>query len=127
MDRAPSLEPYLKIDGRKILADVMGTFERYKPTEAAHEDYLLSIEGERFGESMRYVRSCPEQLLILGDLLPKIETPVQLIAGARDPVVPPVNAEYLHERLPRSKLDIINALHFIWEDATDTYAALVTS
>jgi hypothetical protein len=64
MDRAPSLEPYLKIDGRKILADVMGTFERYKPTEAPHEDYLLSIEGERFGESMRYVRSCPEQLPI---------------------------------------------------------------
>jgi hypothetical protein len=39
----------------------------------------------------------------------------------------PVNAEYLHERLPKSKLDLIDALHFIWEDAADAYAALVTS
>jgi hypothetical protein len=42
-------------------------------------------------------------------------------------VVPPVNAEYLHERLPTNKLDIIDAGHFIWEDAADTYATLVTS
>jgi pimeloyl-ACP methyl ester carboxylesterase len=41
--------------------------------------------------------------------------------------VPPVNAEYLHERLPRSELNIIDAGHFIWEDAADTYAALVAS
>jgi len=41
--------------------------------------------------------------------------------------VPPANAEYLHERLPKSKLDIIDAAHFIWEDAADTYASLVTS
>ena len=124
---APSLEPYRKIDGREIVTAVMATFERYKPTEAARQDYLASFEGERFAESMRYVRTYPEQLPILRDLLPKIETPVQIIAGARDPVVPPVNAEYLHERLPKSKLDIIDALHFIWEDAADTYAALVTS
>jgi hypothetical protein len=41
--------------------------------------------------------------------------------------VPPVNAEYLHERLPKSKLDLIDALSFIREDAADAYAALVTS
>jgi pimeloyl-ACP methyl ester carboxylesterase len=41
--------------------------------------------------------------------------------------VPPVNAEFLHERLPKSKLDLIDAGHFIWEDAADQYAALVTS
>jgi len=41
--------------------------------------------------------------------------------------VPPANAEYLHERLPRSKLDLIDALHFVWEDAADTYATLVVS
>jgi pimeloyl-ACP methyl ester carboxylesterase len=111
---------------RNRVTPMMATFERYKPTEAAREDYLASFEGERFAESMRYVRTYPEQLPILGDLLPKIETPVQIIAGARDPVVPPVNAEYLHERLPKSKLDLIDALHFIWEDAADAYA-LVTS
>jgi pimeloyl-ACP methyl ester carboxylesterase len=54
-------------------------------------------------------------------------TPVRIIAGARDPVVPSVKAGYLHERLPKSELDSIDALRFIWEDAADTYAALVTS
>jgi pimeloyl-ACP methyl ester carboxylesterase len=35
--------------------------------------------------------------------------------------------EFLHERLPHSKLDIVDAGHFTWEDAPDEYAALVTS
>ena len=76
---------------------------------------------------MRYVRSYPTELPVLRDLLPKIQTPVQIIAGARDRAVPPVNAEYLHERLPKSKLDVLDAGHFTWEDAADEYAALVTS
>jgi pimeloyl-ACP methyl ester carboxylesterase len=123
---APSLEPYRKIDGRQIVTAAIGTLELYRLTDAARQDYLSSYEGERFAESMRYVRTYPEQLPVLRDLLPTIETPVLIINGARDPVVPPVNAEYLHERLPKSKLDIIDAGHFVWEDAADTYAALVT-
>ena len=95
--------------------------------DVVREDYLASYEGERFVESMRYVRTYPTELPVLRDLLPEIQTPVQIIAGARDPAVPPVNAEYLHERLPKSKLDIIDAGHFTWEDAADEYAALVTS
>jgi pimeloyl-ACP methyl ester carboxylesterase len=75
---------------------------------------------------MRYVRSYPTELLALRDLLREIQTPVQIIAGARDPAVPPVNAEFLHERLPKSRLDIVDAGHFTWEDAADEYAALVT-
>ena len=34
---------------------------------------------------------------------------------------------FLHERLPHSKLDIVDAGHFTWEDAAPKYAALVTS
>jgi pimeloyl-ACP methyl ester carboxylesterase len=41
--------------------------------------------------------------------------------------VPPVNAEFLQARLPNSRLDIVNAGHFTWEDAADEYAALVTN
>lgn len=124
---APDLEPYRRIDGRQIVTAAVATLERYTPTDIAREDYLASYEGERFAESMRYVRTYPTELPVLRDLLPTIRTPVQLIAGRRDPVVPPVNAEFLHERLPKSKLDIIDAGHFTWEDAADEYAALVTS
>jgi pimeloyl-ACP methyl ester carboxylesterase len=102
----------------------MGTLERYHPTEVAREDYLSSYAGERFAESMRYVRTYPTELPALGDLLPGIQTPVEIISGTRDAVVPPVNAEYLHQRLPRSKLDLIDAAHFIWEDAADEYASI---
>ncbi len=124
---APSLEPYRKIGGDKIVEAALGTLEQYRPTDTARQDYLNSFAGDRFAESMRYVRAYPQDLPILRDLLTTIETPVLIINGARDAVVPPVNAEYLHERLPRSKLNIIDAAHFIWEDAADTYADLVTS
>jgi pimeloyl-ACP methyl ester carboxylesterase len=124
---APDLEPYRRLDGRDIVAGVITTLERYTLTDVAREDYLSSYEGDRFAESMRYVRSYPTELAILRDLLPQIQTPVQLIAGKRDKVVPPVNAEFLHERLPRSKLDIIDTGHFTWEDGEDEYASLVTA
>jgi pimeloyl-ACP methyl ester carboxylesterase len=124
---APDLAPYRRIDGRQVVTVVLGTLERYTPTDAAREDYLLSYEGERFAESMRYVQTYPTELPVLRDLLPAIQTPVQIIAGRRDAVVPPVNAEFLHDRLPKSKLDIIDAGHFTWEDSADEYAALVSS
>ena len=76
---------------------------------------------------MRYVRTYPAELPALRDLLPQVQTPVQIIAGCRDRAVPPVNAEFLHERLPHSKLDIIDAGHFTWEDGSDQYATLVTT
>src|SRR5262245_42738885 len=82
---APSLEPYRKVDGGQIVAAAIGTLERYKPTDTARRDYLSSYEGERFAESMRYVRTYPEQLPALRGLLPAIETPVLIINGARDP------------------------------------------
>jgi pimeloyl-ACP methyl ester carboxylesterase len=124
---APSLEPYRKIDGRQVVTVAIGTLERYTPSDAAREDYLASFAGERFAESMRYVQAYPQELPVLRDLLPAIETPVQIITGKRDRVVPPVNAEFLHQRLPKSKLDLVDADHFIWEDAADQYAALVTT
>jgi pimeloyl-ACP methyl ester carboxylesterase len=76
---------------------------------------------------MRYVRTYPTELPILRDLLPQIQTPVQIFAGARDRAALPVNAEFLHERLPSSKLDMIDVGHFVWEDGADEFAALVTS
>jgi pimeloyl-ACP methyl ester carboxylesterase len=123
---APDLEAYRKIDGHQIIIGTLGQFERYTPTQAAREDYISSYAGGRFVESMLYVRAYPRDLPVLRDLLPTIQTPVLIIAGARDHVVPPVNAEYLHERLPNNKLAMLDTGHFTWEDGADQYAALVT-
>ena len=83
--------------------------------------------GDRFAEASRYVRSYPEQLPLLADLLPRTFTPVQIITGRRDPLVPVANAEYLHARLPNSRLDVLDAGHFVWEEAPDQYAAIVAA
>jgi pimeloyl-ACP methyl ester carboxylesterase len=124
---APDLEPYRKLGGRPVIERAMQTLERYSLSDTAREDYLASYEGDRFAESIRYVQSYRTELEVLRDVLPHIETPVQIIAGRRDRVVPPVNAEYLHERLPRSELHLIDTGHFVWEDAADEYAALVSA
>jgi pimeloyl-ACP methyl ester carboxylesterase len=124
---APDLEPYRRIGGRQIVERVIQTLERYVVSDTAREDYLASYEGDRFAESIRYVQSYPTELEVLRDVLPHIQTPVQIFSGLRDMVVPPVNAEYLHERLPHSELHLIDSGHFVWEDAADEYAALVNA
>jgi pimeloyl-ACP methyl ester carboxylesterase len=124
---AKDLEPYRRIGGRPIVERALQTLERYALSDTAREDYLVSYDGDRFAESIRYVQSYPTELEILRDVLPQIQTPVQIIAGSRDKVVPPVNAEYLHERLPHSRLHLIDSGHFAWEDAADEYASLVTA
>jgi pimeloyl-ACP methyl ester carboxylesterase len=124
---APDLDSFRDADPRQIVTSVLSGIERYALPDAIREDYLSSCEGDRFVESMRYVRAYPAQLPALGQMLPQIQTPVQIIAGRQDTTVPPVNAEFLHDRLPHSKLDILDAGHFTWEDAADRYTALVTT
>jgi pimeloyl-ACP methyl ester carboxylesterase len=123
----PDFEHYRNADPRKIVAAALATIERYKIPADIYEDYLSAYEGDRFFESMRYVRTYPDQLPVLRDLLPGIQTPVLNIAGGHDRAVPPVNSEFLHQRLPHSKLDILDAGHFTWEDSPDEYAALITT
>jgi pimeloyl-ACP methyl ester carboxylesterase len=125
---APDLSSFRMIDPRQIVAAAVGGIEpTYSVPEWIREDYLSAYLGDRFVESMRYVRAYPTELPILAGLLPTIETPVEIIAGVRDTAIPPSNAEFLHARLPKSKLDIIDAGHFTWEDNADAYASVVTS
>jgi pimeloyl-ACP methyl ester carboxylesterase len=88
-------------------------------------DYLDCYDGDRFVESMRYVRRYPEELAELAELLPHIETPVTIINGRNDPVVPVANAEFLDARLPNSRVVLIDAGHFVWEEAPREYASAV--
>jgi pimeloyl-ACP methyl ester carboxylesterase len=124
---APDIEGYRAADPREIVSAAVSGIERYELPDAVREDYLSAYEGDRFVESMRYVRAYPKELPILAEPLPRIETPVQIIGGLWDWAVPPSNHRYLHERLPKSELDLIDAGHFTWEDAPDEYAQIVTS
>ena len=113
--------------GRTVVAVALGKLVGFAPSESAREDYLASYVGNRFAESVRYVQAYPEELPALQDLLPRITAPVQIINGRRDQVVPLANAENLHARLPRSRLDVLDAGHFVWEEASGGYAELVVS
>jgi pimeloyl-ACP methyl ester carboxylesterase len=108
------------------VAAALTGIERYELPDHVRDDYVASYDGDRFAESMRYLRTYPTELPALGELLPQIQTPVQIIVGSRE-TAGPLNGEFLHERLPNSTLAILDAGHFTWEDAADDYAALVTS
>ena len=124
---APDLSAFQGLDGRDIVAGALEGIERHTLPEAVREDYLSAYAGERFAESAAYVRSYPSDLAVLADRLGDIRTPVQIIAGRHDALVPPSNAEYLHARLPNSRLDILDTGHFTWEDAADDYLALTSA
>jgi pimeloyl-ACP methyl ester carboxylesterase len=121
---APDLTGFQGIDGRDIVAGALAGIERHTLPEAIREDYLTSYAGERFVESAAYVRQYPSDLPVLAERLGDIRTPVQIIAGRHDTLVPPSNAEFLHARLPDSKLDILETGHFTWEDGADDYLKL---
>jgi pimeloyl-ACP methyl ester carboxylesterase len=124
---APDMSGFRALDGREIVAGALDGIERHRLPEAVREDYLTSYAGDRFVESAAYVRSYPSDLPILAERLGDIRTPVQIIAGRHDALVPPSNAEFLHARLANSKLDIIETGHFTWEDGADDYLELTTS
>jgi pimeloyl-ACP methyl ester carboxylesterase len=120
----PDLDKYRRMDPRAIVNVAVDTIAGGVPDEI-RADYVESYDGDRFAESMRYVRRYPEELPELAGLLPQITTPVTIINGRRDRVVPVANAEFLDERLPNSRLEIIDAGHFVWEEAPAEYASII--
>ena len=124
---APDLDRFRRGDPRQLVYAALRGFCRTCCPSPSGTTTWPPTRGTGSPSRLRYLRSYPAQLPVLAGLLPRIATPVQVIAGASDTAAPPANARFLHERLPHSKLDVIDAGHFTWEDAAGEYAALVTS
>jgi pimeloyl-ACP methyl ester carboxylesterase len=122
---APDLEPYRRADPRAIVGAALDNVHGYSLPDEVREDYLSAYEGDRFVESIRYVQAYPDELPVLGDMLPSVHTPVQIFAGRNDTVVPPANAEYLRDRLPHCRLDVLDTGHFVWEEDANHFASMV--
>ena len=90
---------------------------------AVLEDYRLASADRRFAEAARFVQAYPRDLPRLKALLPTIVTPVLVLAGRNDPIVPPSNGELLTRHLPHCRHELLEGGHLIWEDAADAYAA----
>jgi pimeloyl-ACP methyl ester carboxylesterase len=120
----PDLDKYRRMDPRAIVDTAVDTIAG-GISDDIRDDYRASYDGDRFAESMRYVRRYPEELPALAELLSQITTRVTIINGRHDRVVPLANAEFLDERLPNSRLAIIDAGHFVWEEAPAEYASII--
>ena len=120
----PDLDKYRRIDPHVIVNTAADTISGGIPDEI-RADYVACYEGDRFVESMRYVRQYPEELPALAELLSQITTPVTIINGRHDRVVPLANAEFLDERLSNSRVAIIDGGHFVWEEAPAEYASII--
>jgi pimeloyl-ACP methyl ester carboxylesterase len=120
----PDFDRWRRMDPRAIVGTAIDTIAGGVPDEI-REEYLECYDGDRYVESMRYVRRYPEELPALAELLPQIVTPVTIINGRRDRVVPLANAAFLDERLPNSRVVVIDGGHFIWEEAPADYASAI--
>ena len=122
---APDMDGYRQIDSREILGPVYDATPGGPPPPDVRADYLESYAGDRFVESARYVRTYPVELPKLAEKLGGISTPVQIVCGRDDPLVPTPNQEFLHERLPVSRMDLLPAGHFAWEEVPDLYGEVL--
>ena len=120
----PDLDKYHKMDPHAIVNAAVDTIAG-GISDDVRADYLTCYEGDRFVESMRFARRYPDELLVLAELLPRITVPATIINGRHDRVVPIANAEFLDQRLPTSRLVIIDAGHFVWEEQPAEYASAI--
>jgi pimeloyl-ACP methyl ester carboxylesterase len=121
---APSLEPFKDLTGEQFVRGAVADMKVYKLPEYVLQDYIASYAGQKFWDAMGFIRDYPHSLPRLAKRLPEITVPCQLIVGRHDPFVPVSNAEGLHRGLPKSKLDVIDCGHFVWEDASQVYGTL---
>jgi pimeloyl-ACP methyl ester carboxylesterase len=122
---APGTEVF---EGQDIRATIGATVEPVAPRSQepdVWEDYVSAYENGRFAQSTQYVRSYPEQLRLLRDLLPEVRVPVRIFGATDDPLVPVSNARYLAERVPGSELSLLTAGHFAWEQVPGQFASMV--
>jgi pimeloyl-ACP methyl ester carboxylesterase len=120
----PDIHKYRRMDPKAIVDTAANTIAGGIPDDI-RADYVDCYDGDRFVESMAYVRRYPQELPELAELLPQITTAVTIINGRYDRVVPLANAEFLDARLPNSRVVIIDGGHFIWEEAPAEYASIV--
>ena len=91
------------------------------------DDFRHASAEQRFEDAVQYVRAYNEDLPLLKQRLGQIQTPVLVIAGKNDPIVPPANNQLLADRLPRNRLSLLDAAHRVWEEATENYASQIMS
>ena len=118
---------FVQADGGAIATGFVADAAARPTPPAVLEDYRLSAAGSRFDEQANYVRAYAKDLPQLKGLLSNIQTPVLILAGKSDPIVPPANGQFLKDRLPHCRYTLLDGGHLVWEDAAQEYANHIAS
>ncbi len=122
---APGIEVFEAQDIRATIGAAVEPAAPRSQEPDVWEDYVSAYENGRFAQSTQYVRSYPEQLALLSDMLPEVHVPVLIFGATDDPLVPLSNARYLADRVPGSELTLLTAGHFAWEEVPEQFASMV--
>ena len=117
---------FATIDGADAVSQYLSQASQITPPDII-EDFRRASAGQRFENAVQYVRAYNDDLPILEQRLGQIHTPVLVIAGKNDTIVPPANNQLLANRLPNARLCLVEAGHRAWEEATDAYAKQILS
>jgi pimeloyl-ACP methyl ester carboxylesterase len=115
---------FAAINGSDAVADYLTQAALITPRPII-EDFKAASAGDRFEVAAHFVRAYKEDLPLLGRRLGEIKTPVLIIAGQNDPIVPPANGQLLADGLPHNKLSFLNAGHRVWEEAGEEYSGQI--
>jgi pimeloyl-ACP methyl ester carboxylesterase len=123
---APDLKPFEALDPGEVIRGSVAQIKHYEVPDLVRDDYVASYAGQRFVDSIAYVRAYPADLAPLAPRLAALTTPTQIIAGRDDPYALDEDAKILDGQLAHSRLDILETGHCAWEEAPEQYAAVVT-
>lgn len=91
------------------------------------EDFRAASAGRRLEEATQFVRGYIPDSPKLEPLLSGITIPALIMQGKNDTIVPPVNLQFLADRLPKNKHVLLDAGHRVWEEAGDAYIETISS
>jgi pimeloyl-ACP methyl ester carboxylesterase len=123
---AAGIEDFRGADPAAIIRGAISSIRNYDVPDAVRDDYVQSYSGQRFLDSIAYVRNYPADLASLSPRLAGLSTPVQIIVGRDDPYGLAADAKLLHEQLPHSRLDVFDCGHNAWEEEPVRYSSTVT-
>ena len=101
--------------------------QNYVPNAAEVADYVASYENGRIGPiTASWFKNYPENLATIDPHLESLDLPSLIFWGDKDIFLTTDNAVRLHQRLPKSKLNIFeNCGHFSYQDKPDEFAQMV--
>jgi pimeloyl-ACP methyl ester carboxylesterase len=99
-------------------------YVNYVPNDEEVADYLMSYEG-RIGTITKWFKDYPASLATVDPKLEQIKAPTLIFWGKDDALLLPDNAERLHKRIKRSKLNIFeNCGHYSYQDKHEEFAQM---